>query len=68
MAETGLTRFPVVGRDDGRLLGMLSLSDLLRARGRHLESERRRERVLPLEVLVPWRARAASDGRAGEPG
>jgi CBS domain containing-hemolysin-like protein len=58
MAETGLTRFPVVERDDPRhLLGMVSLNDLLRARERNLEEERHRERVLRLHMLVPprWR-------------
>ena len=47
MAETGLTRLPVVeGEDKRRLVGMISLSDLLRARTRSLEEERQRERVL----------------------
>jgi CIC family chloride channel protein len=47
MAETGLTRFPVVERgSDRRLLGMVALDDLLKARTLNLEAERRRERVL----------------------
>jgi len=47
MAETGLTRFPVVERGPGRrLLGMIALDDLLKARTRNLEAEQRRERVL----------------------
>ncbi len=45
MAETGLTRLPVVVREDGTLVGMLALTDLLTARARVLEAERRRERV-----------------------
>lgn len=45
MAETGLTSFPVVERGTSRLLGMISLDDLLKARARNLEAERRRERV-----------------------
>jgi H+/Cl- antiporter ClcA/CBS domain-containing protein len=45
MAETGLTRFPVVDRD-GTLVGMIALTDLLKARALNLEAERRRERVL----------------------
>ena len=54
MAETGLTRLPVVDRAArGRLLGLVSLGDMLKARIRHLEEERRRERVLPLRLLVP---------------
>jgi CBS domain-containing protein len=51
MAETSLTRLPVVDRKDPRrLVGMISLSDLLAARLRHLEEERRRERVLRLRL------------------
>src|SRR5262249_47368214 len=47
MADSGLTRFPVVERGPGRrLLGMIALDDLLKARVRNLEAERRRERVL----------------------
>jgi CBS domain-containing protein len=49
MAHTGLTRFPVVARTDGReLLGLIALEDLLRARYLNLDAERRRERVLSL--------------------
>ena len=47
MAESGLTRFPVVERDTRRLLGMVGLFDLLAGRRRALAAERRRERVLP---------------------
>jgi CBS domain containing-hemolysin-like protein len=51
MAETGLTRMPVVDRDDPqKLLGMISLVDLLQARTRDLEEERRRERILHLRL------------------
>jgi len=47
MAETGLTRFPVVERGpEPRLLGMVALDDLLKARARNLDAEQRRERVL----------------------
>ncbi len=46
MAETGVTRLPVVERRDGTLIGMVGLSDLLTARARILEAEHRRERVL----------------------
>jgi H+/Cl- antiporter ClcA len=49
MAETGFTRLPVVPRiDRSQLIGIVSLSDLLAARARTLEAERRRERVLRL--------------------
>jgi CBS domain-containing protein len=56
MAETGFTRFPVVERGDPRkLVGMISLNDLLKARGRSLEEERHRERVLRLRLPFPSR-------------
>ncbi len=53
MAETGLTRFPVVEREGGKLVGMIALFDLLAARVRTLEAERRRERVLPVRFFLP---------------
>lgn len=47
MADSGLTRFPVVERGaSGKLLGMIALDDLLKARALNLDAERRRERVL----------------------
>ncbi len=46
MAEESVTRMPVVERGTRRLAGMVSLKDLLKARTRHLEEERRRETVL----------------------
>jgi CBS domain-containing protein len=49
MAETGLTRFPVVDRDHtDQLVGTISLNNLLNARKHNLEAERRREKVLEL--------------------
>jgi CBS domain-containing protein len=63
MAETGRTRLPVLERGpDRRLVGMVSLTDLLQARTRNLEAERRRERVLGLRVLFPSRTRDSSAG------
>jgi chloride channel protein, CIC family len=57
MAESGVTRMPVVERAETQTLaGMVSLNDLLRARTRTLEEERRRERVL--RVHLPFRTRA----------
>jgi chloride channel protein, CIC family len=51
MAETGFTRLPVLDASaGGKLVGMVSLNDLLRARTRSLEEERRRERVLRLRI------------------
>jgi CIC family chloride channel protein len=54
MAETNLTRFPVVERaHPDKLVGMISLTDLLKARARTLHEERSRERVLRLRTLFP---------------
>jgi CBS-domain-containing membrane protein len=53
MAEKGFTRMPVVDRVTGKFLGLVSLDDLLKARSRHLEEERRRERPLNLRFLMP---------------
>jgi CBS domain-containing protein len=62
MAETGHTRLPVVGRgQDGALLGLVSLEDLLKARARSLEAERRRERVHPMHLFFPPRAGRVED-------
>ena len=60
MAETGLTRMPVVERDNpSKLVGMIFLTDLLRARTRNLEEERHRERVLRLR-LFPLQLKVAA--------
>ena len=67
MAQTGLTRIPVVDPSDPkRLVGLITLKDLLKARMRHLEEERRRERVLPVSALIPF-ARFMTFGRRAEP-
>ena len=56
MAETGLTRFPVVERGPARqLVGMVSLADLLKGRRQWLDAELRRERVLSLRLVMPFR-------------
>jgi H+/Cl- antiporter ClcA len=54
MAETGLTRFPVVERGTRRVLGMISLEDLLKARAMNLDAERRRERVMRVKLAFPF--------------
>jgi len=54
MAESGLTRFPVVSRDEQRLVGMVALTDLLKARTLNLDAERRRERVLGAHIAFPF--------------
>jgi CIC family chloride channel protein len=54
MAETGYTRMPVVDSREGRrIVGMVSLEDLLHARARNLTEERSRERVL--RICLPFR-------------
>ncbi len=54
MAQTGRAELPVVDRDDRRKLhGTIALRDMLKARVRHLEEEQRRERILPLSLIVP---------------
>jgi H+/Cl- antiporter ClcA len=65
MAETGLTRFPVVERGaNRRLIGMISLEDLLKARSLNLEAEQRRERIMRVRIAFPFglgRSRARAD-------
>ena len=53
MAERGITRMPVVDRITRKFLGLVALDDLLKARARHLEEERRREQVLNLRFFLP---------------
>ncbi|HLJ30529.1 MAG TPA: chloride channel protein [Candidatus Angelobacter sp.] len=51
MAASSVTRFPVVERGpENRLLGMISLQDLLKARELSLDQELTRERVLRLRL------------------
>jgi hypothetical protein len=53
-AETGRTDLPVVDRARSRrLVGHISLQNTLKARVRHLEEEQRRERILPIGLIVP---------------
>ena len=46
MAEAGLTRLPIVAREDGAIVGAVGLADLLSARARVLDTEQLRERTL----------------------
>jgi chloride channel protein, CIC family len=63
MAETGFTRLPVVeSEEDRKLVGMISLHDLLRARTRSLEEERRRERLLRIRAPFGSREPVVVDG------
>jgi len=60
MAETGHTRLPVVTRgSDPELVGLVSLEDFLKASARHLEAEKRLERVHPMRLFFPGRGTAA---------
>jgi chloride channel protein, CIC family len=57
MADTGITRFPVVDHNDSRkLLGIVALSDLLKARAHELDEEFHRERVLHVRLGFPRKA------------
>ncbi len=62
MAQTGRTWLPVVAHHDPReIVGEITLADTLKARVKHLEEEERRERVLPLEAILPqWLKLAAA--------
>jgi H+/Cl- antiporter ClcA len=54
MAEAGVKRLPVVAPDDpDRLLGIVSLGDLLRARRRLLDEESERERFFGPRRIAP---------------
>ena len=53
MAEKACTRMPVVDRTTRKFLGLVSLNDLLKARSRHLEEERRREQSIKLRLFPP---------------
>lgn len=62
MAETGVTRLPVVDSPSGgSLVGLISLEDLLRARTRNLTEERHRERVLRIRLPFASTATAGVD-------
>jgi CBS domain-containing protein len=64
MAGTGLTRMPVILRSDPRqLVGIITLTDLLKARTHILVAEQRRERVLPLRLVLPRARRGLRFGR-----
>jgi chloride channel protein, CIC family len=59
MAETGYTRLPVLdSNEERRIVGMVSLEDLLHARARSLTDERSRERVL--RIRLPFRGAKVS--------
>ena len=65
IVETGFTQFPVVERGASpKLVGLIALDDLLLARQRNLEVERRRERVLRLRPGFPLLASSTGEQAA----
>ena len=65
MAETGFTRMPVIDKNSGgKLAGLISLDDLLRARTRNLTEERQRERVL--RIRLPFGASESEEAVPGQ--
>jgi chloride channel protein, CIC family len=65
MAETNLTRFPVVERGAKRkLVGVIGLNDMLKGTQRQLDEERRRERVL--RTRLPFRTRNGTGARTAQ--
>src|SRR5215471_1920587 len=67
MADKGITSMPVVERGTRRLLGIVSLDDLLKARTRHLEEERRREQVLRFRYFGPGASAKLPPGGVASP-
>jgi H+/Cl- antiporter ClcA/predicted transcriptional regulator len=54
MAENGVGRLPVVSPDDpGKVIGIVTRSDLLKGRAKAVEEEMRRERLLAAPGAVP---------------
>lgn len=66
MAENQITRVPVVEPDSRKFVGLLALDDLLKARARHLEEEKRRKRVLDLLFFLPGGGAQEREETAGE--
>ncbi|MHB1432037.1 MAG: chloride channel protein [Streptosporangiaceae bacterium] len=66
MADNWVGALPVVTRDQGRLLGILTEFDLLKARQRQLEEERHRERLLTFRRPREPRPSEAGDDRVIE--
>jgi len=64
MASSGFTKLPVVRRDDaGKVVGIVSISDLLKARLAAQDTEERRERVLQLSVPLLFRGEEEQESR-----
>jgi predicted transcriptional regulator len=60
MAATGLTELPVVDREQ-RLVGMIGLAELLKARALNLDAEQRRERVFGTRVAMAFSRKRPPD-------
>jgi H+/Cl- antiporter ClcA/CBS domain-containing protein len=61
MIAAGVGRIPIVSpAQPDHLVGIVTRSDLLKARQRMLDEEERRERVLTLTPLISWRVRHRS--------
>ncbi|HJW99247.1 MAG TPA: chloride channel protein [Terriglobales bacterium] len=64
MASSGFTKLPVVKREDpSKVIGIISISDLLKARIAAQDSEERRERVLQLSVPLLFRGQEDEDSK-----
>jgi CBS domain-containing protein len=62
MAEVNLRCLPVVEEQDHyRLVGLISLEHLLRARVRNLQEERTRERILRLRLPLGGQSKVTSE-------
>jgi chloride channel protein, CIC family len=59
MAEQEVTSMPVVDLQSDKVLGVISLEGMLRARARHLEEERNRQQVLHWKLLNSPRTRTS---------
>ena len=62
MAEKGVTRMPVVERGSTKLLGLVSLEGVLKARARHQEDEVKRDQTLWLPYFGPARSTPTKEG------
>lgn len=68
MAKAGVDRVPVVSRGDpSRLVGLISLTDVMEARRRILDDEGRRSRTLPLGYLFAFSKPVGADSSSTLP-
>ena len=64
MASSGFTKLPVFRREEpGKVVGIVSISDLLKGRIAARDTEERRERVLQLSVPLLFRGREDEDSK-----